>query len=73
MTSLTDDFNKKYLEWRRDALHGDRSAPEAVGVDAALANVDWDGEGVAEGDGSEEHLDADQKVLKNEIYFDKTE
>ncbi len=52
-------------------MHGDRSAPEAVSVDAALADVDRDGEGVTKGDGSEEHLDADQKVLENNQCYHK--
>jgi hypothetical protein len=50
-------------------LHGHRSSSEAVGVDAALAGVDRDGEGVPQSNGSEEHLDADQKVLEEEKFL----
>ena len=52
-----------YLEWWWYALHGDRPADTAVGVDASFIDVDFDGERVPEGDGSEQHLDANQKVL----------
>ena len=44
-------------------MHGDRPADTAVGVDASFIDVDFDGERVPEGDGSEQHLDANQKVL----------
>ena len=60
---------KTYFQWWWNALHGDgSSSAESVGVDAPLAHVHGDGEGVPESDGSEQHLDADQKVLKQKIY-----
>jgi len=52
----------RLLEGRRYALHGDRP-PHALRRDAALAEVDRDGERVAQGDGSEEHLNTDEKIL----------
>ena len=51
-----------YLERRRYALHGDRPA-HPLRRDTTLAEVDGDGERVAEGDGSEEHLNTDEKIL----------
>ena len=54
---------QQHLERRGYALHGDGS-PDSVPVDAAVVDVDLDGERVLEGNGREEHLDADQKVLK---------
>ena len=43
-------------------MHGDRSA-DALRIDATLADVDVDREGVSERQRREEHLNADEKVL----------
>ena len=51
-----------YLERGRNALHGD--GPATFRVDAPLDCVHRDGECVPQGDGREEHLDADQEILK---------